>query len=120
VQQHESSGDRIRRPEESEEISDDSQVPDKPRDIKDNWRWGWDSNPRTNSAVAGFQDRRSANVSDHEPNSYNGDMKNWASSRAPILAKHPDLRKVVELWPSLPEVMRRGIVGMVKSAAQEE
>jgi len=36
------------------------------------------------------------------------------------LSEYPDLRKVVELWPKLREVMRKGIVGMLKGVSHEE
>jgi hypothetical protein len=44
----------------------------------------------------------------------------WTSGWASILERYPDVRKVIEMWPSLPEVMRKGIVGMVIGAFGEE
>jgi len=110
----------MRKPDAGDENQEASQVVDKSKDIKEDWRWGWDSSPRRSRPLAGFQDRKGAHVSVDESDGYGGDAKSWASSWASVLERYPDARKVIEFWPKLPEVMRRGIVGMVTSVCRKE
>jgi len=78
------------------------------------------SDTGTDSPVAGSQDRRCSDVSGYRSDWFESDPESRASSRASIPAYNTDMRRVVELWSSLPEEMREGILGTAVNACQVE
>ena len=51
--------------------------------------------------------------------SYESGGKNLAENLAFLLQKFPDLARIIEFWPDLPEAIRTGILAMVRAVKKE-
>jgi len=69
-------------------------------------------------ATFGFEDRHCESLSEVESSTYESDAKSSAICSATTAQQDPDLRRVVEAWPSLPKHIKQSILALCGTAAQ--
>ena len=68
----------------------------------------------------GLANRCRESVTDYVQRTYDATDSEFTALVTDLCRKWPDLRDVVEAWPSLPEPVRAGIVAMVKASSKRD
>ena len=82
-------------------------------------RRGGDSNSRYPFGQTGFRNQPDADTSNDTGASCDSATTGLPASLRAALEQHPELSKLIESWPHLPQSMQIGIIAMVESSAKD-